>query len=381
MLKSALGMPKIHRLAQAALMALSLAAASSAAVAEDFGKPGEKVSLTVGYQPYYTEAWSAVVMKSKGFWKKHLPPGSEVSFEPGLQGSVLVGQMIAGKQQIGYMGDMPAIVASTKPEAADIRIVAVLGTSQQQCNVFLVRKDAPEFKTADEAIKWFDGKLVASPQGSCTERFARTVFQKLAVKPEKYFNQGADRIAESFKAGKLDAAVVWEPIPAKFIEDGLARRVASGVNFDEADAGFLVMRQDLVTARPDVQKAWLEAELDAQIFLADPKNAGEIAAMAEAEAQATGYSRKVLWTALYGDYPASIGGSADRLRLDFVVTDKIKSQIAEATAFPFELKRVPAQTLRPEAIADGVARVVLEARGLKGPVGLVKSQPSAAFTQ
>ena len=48
-------MPKIQRVAsaaQAALIAFSLAAASSAAFAEDFGKPGEKVSLTVGYQPY-----------------------------------------------------------------------------------------------------------------------------------------------------------------------------------------------------------------------------------------------------------------------------------------------------------------------------------------
>ena len=137
------------------------------------------MKLTVGYQPYYTEAWSAVVMKAKGFWKQHLPQGSEVTFEPGLQGSVVVGEMIAGKEQIGYMGDMPAIVASSKPEVADIRIVAALGTSEQQCNIFLVRKDAPEFKTAEEAVKWFDGKVVASPQGSCTDRFARKVFQKL----------------------------------------------------------------------------------------------------------------------------------------------------------------------------------------------------------
>src|SRR4051812_3536884 len=94
--------------------ALSGAAMPCVAQTADFGKPGDPVKLTVGFQPYYTEAWSAVVMKGKQFWKKHLPAGSEVTFEPGLQGSVLVGQMIAGKQQIGYMGDMPAIVASAK---------------------------------------------------------------------------------------------------------------------------------------------------------------------------------------------------------------------------------------------------------------------------
>lgn len=318
-------------------------------------------------------------MKAKGFWKKYLPEGSEVRFEPGLQGSVVVGEMIAGKEQIGYMGDMPAIVASSKPEVADIRIVAVLGSSQQQCNIFLVRKDAPEFKTPEEAVKWFDGKTVASPQGSCTDRFARKVFQKLGVKPGKYFNQGADQIAQNFKDGKLDAAVLWEPIPSKFIDDGLVRRVASGVNFNESDAGFMAMRQDFMAARPDVEKAWLQAELDAQLYLADPKNAPEIAKLAAAEAQ--GYSAKVMWQSLYEDHPTAIGGSPDRMALNFVITDPVKAQIEDANAFLFELKRVPAQTLRPDAFADGVARQVLEERKLQSPVGVVKSQPDTAFTQ
>ncbi len=287
--------------------------------------------------------------------------------------------MIAGKEQIGYMGDMPAIVASSKPEVADIRIVAALGTSEQQCNIFLVRKDAPEFKTAEEAVKWFDGKVVASPQGSCTDRFARKVFQKLGVKPAKYFNQGADAIAGNFKAGKLDAAVLWEPMPSKFAEEGFARRVASGVSFNERDAGFMAMRQDFIAARPDVEKAWREAELDAQLFLADPRNAGEIAKMAAAEAR--GYSARTMWEALYGDHPAAIGGSPDRLTLDFILTDQMRAQIDDATSFLFELKRVPAQTLRANAFADDVARKVLAERGLKSPIGVVKSQPDASFTQ
>lgn len=371
----------LHHLVKVSILAVGLAGAALPCAAQiaDFGHPGDPIKLTVGYQPYYTEAWSAVVMKAKQFWKKHLPAGSEVEFEPGLQGSVLVGQMIAGKQQIAYMGDMPAIVASAKPEVADIRIVAVAGTSKQQCNIFLVKKDAPEFKSAEEALHWFDGKVVASPQGSCTDRFARKVFQKMEVKPSKYFNQGADAIADNFKAGKLDAAVLWEPIPAKMLAEGFVRRVASGVNFDEFDSGFVVMRQDLIAARPDVQKAWLEAELDAQLFLADPKNSNEIAAMAEKEGP--GYSKKVMWTALYGEYPASVGGNPERLTLDFIVTPKLDKIIKDDTAFLFELKRVPGETLRADAVADQVARQTLEARKLASPIGLVKALPAGEFKE
>jgi NitT/TauT family transport system substrate-binding protein len=168
-------------------------------------------------------------------------------------------------------------------------------------------------------------------------------------------------------------------MPAKLIDEGLARRVASGVNFGEKDAGFMAMRQDFIAARPDVEKAWLEAELDAQLFLADPKNAGEIARLAAAEAQ--GYSAKTMWQALYADHPAATGGSPDRMALTFVLTDPVKAQIDDANAFLFELRRVPAQTLRPEALADAVARQVLEERKLKSPIGTVKSQPDTAFTQ
>jgi NitT/TauT family transport system substrate-binding protein len=366
-----------------ALAGLSLAAllgaVQPAAAQADFGKPGDPIKLTVGYQPYYTEVWSSVVMKAKGFWKQHLPPGSEVTFEPGAVGSVVVGQMIAGQEQIGYVGDMPGIIAASKPEVADIRIVAVAGSSQQQCDIFIVRKDAPEFKSAEEAVKWFDGKIVATPQGSCADRFLRTVFQKLGVKPAKYFNQAPDAIAENFKGGKLDAAVLWEPITAKYLAEGVARRVASGVDFNEPDSGFLVMRQDLITARPDVLKGWLEAELDAQLFLADPKNANEIAAMAQKEAN--GYDKKTMFTALYGEYPTTVGGSPDRLTLDFVFTPKLQKIVKDDTAFLFDLKRVPADTLRDGAVADDVARQVLEARKLSSPLGVVKALSLAEYKE
>ena len=39
----------------------------------DFGKPGEPIKLIVGYQPYYAESWSGVVMRDKRFYEKYLP--------------------------------------------------------------------------------------------------------------------------------------------------------------------------------------------------------------------------------------------------------------------------------------------------------------------
>ena len=48
-----------------ALVAGAVAATSAIAADIDFGKVGEPVKLVVGYQPYYTESWSGVIMRSK----------------------------------------------------------------------------------------------------------------------------------------------------------------------------------------------------------------------------------------------------------------------------------------------------------------------------
>src|ERR1700710_524475 len=85
---------------------------------QDYGKPGTPVSLVVGYQPYYTEAWSGAVINGLSLWRKYLPAGSDVQFRAGLQGSIIVNQMLAGKASIGYLGDMPAIVGATKRSIA-----------------------------------------------------------------------------------------------------------------------------------------------------------------------------------------------------------------------------------------------------------------------
>jgi NitT/TauT family transport system substrate-binding protein len=257
----------------AAAVAALLGASIALPAAAQYGKPGEPVKLVVGYQPYYTESWSGVVMRGKKFYEKYLPKGSEVEFQIGLQGAIIVNNMLAGKQYIGYMGDMPAIVSTTKQSVADVRIVATLGIGYDQCNILLARPDAPKFPDAKSAIKWLDGKVVSVPKGACTDRYAQATFQKLGVTPKEYLNQNIEVITSNFRAGKIDAAVIWEPTASRLVLDGLARRIASGASVDENDGGFLAMRADLIKQRPDVVKAWLEAELDAQLFLADQKNA------------------------------------------------------------------------------------------------------------
>ena len=343
----------------------------------EYGKPGQPVQLVVGYQPYYAQSWSGVVMRSKELWKKYLPPGSTVEFQIGLQGAIIVNQMLAGKQHIGYMGDMPAIVATTKQEVADVRLVAMLGLGHDQCNIFLARKDAPQFTDPRQAIKWLDGKQVAVPKGSCTDRFAQAVFKKEKIQPAAYLNQNIEVITSGFRAGKLDAAVIWEPTASRLVDEGLARRIASGTSVSENDAGILAMRHDLIKQRPDVVKGWLNAEIDAQLFAADPKNALEVARMVAQ--QTTGFTEKVLWMALYGQYPASQGGDLVRNSYEFAFTPASRELIGRATSFLHSVKSINVDKLRAEAIMPEFGEQILRERGLKAPIAVINAMPASDY--
>jgi NitT/TauT family transport system substrate-binding protein len=342
---------------------------------DDYGKPGGPVKITVGYQPYYTQSWSGVVMRGKKFYEKYLPAGSQVEFQIGLQGAIIVNNMLAGKQSIGYMGDMPAIVSTTKTETADIRLVANLGLAFDQCNIFLARNDAPQFASPKDFIKWIDGKTVAVPKGSCTDRFAQATFKKESVNPKEYLNQNIEVITSNFRAGKIDAAVIWEPTASRLVQEGLARRVASGASVQENDGGFLAMRADLIKARPDVVKGWLMAELDAQLFLADPKNAAEVIKMAKE--QTTGFSERSLWFSLYGTYPTASGGWPVRNQLHYTFTPEARELIKRASAFLYSIKSINVETLRPEAIDASWTEQVMKERNVKAPIGEVKGLPDA----
>jgi NitT/TauT family transport system substrate-binding protein len=358
------------------LAGLHCAGPAWAAAQKDYGKPGQPIELVIGYQPYYTESWSGVIMRDKKFYEKYLPKGSNVTFQVGLQGAIIVNGMLAGKVDVGYVGDMPGIVSTSHAEVRDIRIVSVLGLSYDQCNIFLVRTDAPEFKSAEEAIKWLDGKSVAVPKGSCTDRFAQAVFKRFGIKPSEYLNQSIEVITSGFRAKKLDAAVLWEPTASRLILDNLARQVATGASVKERDGGFMVMPQALIEKRPDIVKAWLEAELDAELYFADPKNAADIAKMAAG--QTTGFPEKALWLSAFGGSKAT-SGDGTRIVLAYGFTPDALELISKASKFLVDIKSINAE-VRSEAVVPQFTAEVLKERGLKAPVGEVKALPDTAYT-
>ncbi len=139
----------------------------------------------------------------------------------------------------------------------------------------------------------------------------------------------------------------------------------------------MVMPQALIEQRPDVVKAWLEAELDAELFFADSKNAMAIAQMAAG--QTTGFPEKALWASAFGQTAKSEGGTDIRITLAYGFTPEARDLIQKASKFLVEIKSIKSE-IRPEAIMSKFTDDILKARGLKAPVGEVKALPASAYT-
>ncbi|WP_084150665.1 tripartite tricarboxylate transporter substrate-binding protein [Azohydromonas australica] len=342
--------------------------AAPAAGAPGLGQPGEPVALVVGYQPYFTSAWSALVMRGKRFHERYLPKGSTVEFEPALQGRKIAAAMQSGSAHVGYMGPVSALVAATRSEGqpGELRLVAALGMGYDQCNVMLARVGGPA------TLQALQGSRLAAPRDSCADRFARELLRERSLSPATYLGQNIEQIANGLRAGRLDAAAVWEPVATRLVQEGVARRIGSGRELKLADGGFLVMRAELLERRPDVAQAWLQAELDAQRFLADPANAEEIVRLALA--QTAGFDAATLWNALYA--AAEADPQAPRMTFPFVFDEAARGLLAGTMAYLHEAGQVPSDTLPPRALAVEPAQAVLRGRGLAPPVGQVMPQPA-----
>ena len=352
---------------------LALALCLGLSMGAGLAQAAEPVNITVGYQPYDTISYSAAVIKALGLWKKYLPKGSKVTFEGALQGSIIVNAMVADKQQIGYLGDMPAVVSTTKTKIAPIKLVACLGFSAgQRCNVVMVRADAPTFKTPQEATKWLDGKVFATPKGSCADRFLRTFIAKTGIKPKEVLNQSLEVIATNFRVKKIDAAVLWEPTVSRIgnlVGEGVAKIVATGYTFNTPDAGFVAMRSDFVKKNPEIAKAWLKAELEAQEYVLNPKNWKKVAEIVNG--QTTGITPAMAWYSIFGAVPGNCGGAPQRDTKPFVFTPEVKELLDGTYVFLKSVKVINVDKAPAGAIDDSLARQVAKEAKVPIPLGVI----------
>jgi NitT/TauT family transport system substrate-binding protein len=335
---------------------------------------GKPVNVTVGFFPTWIGGFSCVVVKHLELWKKYLPAGSKVDWDIQTAGPPMAANMMAGKTQIGYMGDTPGLVSSTKRDVADLRMVAInmYSDTGQMCSEAFSRMDAPDFKSVAEAVKWIEGKKVAvAAKGGCADRFFQTFLKKTGVKPESVQLLDPTIIKTTLQANKVDVAVVFQPHAAQIINNKIGKLMFTGSTWNMNDGSVIVMRKDFIDQNPEAAKGWLKADIEASLFmLKNPVKVAEFVAK-----ELPGFTVKDIWMSMYGQYPPNTGSQETNLILQEAFDDKVVAYMNEAHQFLHSIGSVPVDKPLPGAIYPDLIDAALKEMNLKAPLGVIKGLP------
>lgn len=318
------------------------------------------VSISVNYFLGWTGAWDTLVLRGANIWQKWLPKESTVDWKRNLQGPPVVTDLLAGKQQIGYLGDNPAIVSVTKRALAPIDIVGVnLLSPGRMCGTFVFRSDAPEFSSYKEAVHWLEGKTVGVPKGSCADRLGQHILKTEGVNVT-WQQMQAEVIVTSLQAKKLDAGVMYEPHLSKSVFDGFARYDISPQPYSEWDADIVVMRRDFIEKNRVAAIAWLKANIEALYFLKEkPLETVELV-----KKELPNYTRENIWYALYGTLPKNTGAGGPVLVGSLAIIPRARDLIERGHKFLVDSKIVKDPELPNEAVRSDLVDEAFKELGL-----------------
>ena len=255
----------------------------SAAADIDFGKPGEPVKLVVGYQPYYTQSWSGVIMRGKKFYEKYLPKGSTVDFQIGLQGAIIVNNMLAGKQHIGYMGDMPS--HRLDHQAGGRRYPP---RRHARHRLGPVQHFPGAHRRAEIRRTTGSDQMAGRQDGGGAEGQLHRPLRAGGVQARRHTSRGLSEPEHRGDHQQLPRGQarrrgdVGADRRRELVQEGLARSVATGVSVQRKRRRVPRACAPISSSSgPTSSRPGCNAELDAQLFIADPKNAQEIIKMAK----------------------------------------------------------------------------------------------------
>jgi NitT/TauT family transport system substrate-binding protein len=224
----------------------------------------ESATINLGY-PQLAPTWGSTIITRAKLWKKYLP-NVEVNREDFMSGMPVVNNMVAGKVDIGYFADMPAIALASKANLTDTMFISLTDADEGGSAVVYVKKGSPI-----TSVKELDGKRVSVPFGGYTHRFAEVIEAAEGVR----FNltgQSPEVGLSSLQVGTVDAYMPWPPYGPLAVYQGFGQKVIDGTRYKFNSLRGVVVTKSFAEAHPKVVIGWLRAELDAHKILRDHPN-------------------------------------------------------------------------------------------------------------
>ncbi|ROP35907.1 ABC transporter substrate-binding protein [Saccharothrix texasensis] len=305
----------LKRILGAALVAVASTSCVAGAASDD------EVTVVVGYQSKTINTVTAgTLLRELGHFERRLVELGrrtgkryEVTWQDYDTGAPITAQMLAGKVDIGSMGDYPMLINGSRAQKLGddgTRMVSVTGyNARGALNMVVVSPDSTATTLADLA-----GKKVSASVGSAGHG---TLVRALGGTRVTVENQQPSVGASALQAGNVQALAQFVAWPGQLVFAKQAKLLYDGAELNLPTLHGVVVRNRFARERPDVLAEFLRAQQDATAHLhAKPLDAAHVVA------KATGLPVEVVYL-----YNGPNGISTFDLSLKPVLRDALRQDV------------------------------------------------------
>ena len=236
----------------------------------------ETIRVGIGHQSLCTDTYSGgITVKQLGLLEKYLPRAGkyagvkyDIVWEDYTSGPPITSQMLAGKLDIGVMGDYPLLINLARfQETNSLRSVIVSMTGYNvngSGNSVVVPTDAPIYRFED-----LKGKKVSVPFGSAAHGMLLKALVDRGLNQDFFtlINQAPPIGATSVQEKKIDAHADFCPWGELMEFKGFGRKVFDGSLASVAYLHGPVVRKDFLEKYPEIVVAYLKAVVEANEWI------------------------------------------------------------------------------------------------------------------
>jgi NitT/TauT family transport system substrate-binding protein len=236
----------------------------------------ETIRIGIGHQSLCTDTYSGgITVKQLGLLEKYLPKTGkyagvkyDIVWEDYTSGPPITNQMLAGKLDIGVMGDYPLLVNVARfQETQSLRSVIVSMTGYNTFgsgNSIVVPADSSVYRFED-----LKGKKVSVPFGSAAHGMLLKALVDRNLTPDFFtlINQSPPVGATSIQEKKIDAHADFCPWGELMEFKGFARKIFDGSQAAVAYLHGPVVRKDFMEKYPEIVVAYLKAVVEANDWI------------------------------------------------------------------------------------------------------------------
>jgi NitT/TauT family transport system substrate-binding protein len=246
---------------------------------------GAEVPVVVGYQSKTINTVTAgTLLRDKGFFEQRLAELGKktgktyrVTWQDYDTGAPITAQMIAGKIDIGSMGDYPLLINGSRTQKQGdqgTRMVAVTGyNARGALNMVVVPPGSSARTLAD-----LGGQKVSASVGSAGHG---TLVRALGETKVTVENQQPSVGASALQSGNVAALAQFVAWPGQLVFAKQAKLLYDGAALNLPTLHGTVVRNPFAQQQPEVLREFLLAQLDATKYLhAKPLDAAEVVAKA-----------------------------------------------------------------------------------------------------